>query len=294
MTDRGEEHLLEKALERVGWGSRLDEYRRCFEYASRFNAVGAPAVSIVVISWRLHPDTARSFRILQTQREHNFELILVNNGAGEGKLDSLKPFTDLYVQLNANTGVCRGRNFGAAFARAPILLFLEDDGIPSPDFVEAHLDAFRKYVVISVRGVYKPKTGSHLNDRARHYYLGDKPFPIFADVEGNTSYAADAFYRAGGWDDRLYIGREGISLSLRLREFEPDMRKQIYSPAPVIFHDYAPDEAHLEKKLKWQERATALLRERYEDYDAYLESWWRYYGRDDLLITRLDCENDVY
>ncbi|MEI6633690.1 MAG: glycosyltransferase [Chlamydiota bacterium] len=285
MTARGAELDLEAALRRAGWGARLQSYRRLLAGASRSAAADAPRISIVVIAWRLNPDTVKSFRVLQSQPAAS-ELIFVNNGAGEREFDVLEPFADVSVRLRANAGACGGRNLGAAFARAPLLLFLEDDGIPSPGLVAAHLDAFRKYDVIAVRGVITAKTDNPLNRLAAHYYLGDRPFPVFADIEGNTSYNAELFYRAGGWDEQLRYGREGLELSRRLTELEPDRRKQIYAPGPLLSHDYAPDEAHLEIKLARHRRATTLLRARYPDYDEYLASWDRYRGRDDLLIRR--------
>jgi GT2 family glycosyltransferase len=290
MTARGVELDLGAALRRAGWGARLESYRRLLVGASRSAAADAPRVSIVVIAWRLHPDTVKSFTILQSQRGAGFELIFVNNGAGERGFDVLEPFVDVSVRLNDNAGACGGRNLGAAFARAPILLFLEDDGLPSPGLVAGHLDAFREYDVIAVRGVYRAKTDNPLNRLATHYYLGDRPFPVFADIEGNTSYDAELFYRAGGWDEQLRYGREGLDLSRRLTELEPDRRRQIYSPGPVLLHDYAPDEAYLENKLAWHRRATTLMRARYPDYDEYLASWDRYRGRDDLLIRRAPPE----
>ncbi len=51
---------------------------------------------------------------------------------------------------------------------------------------------------------------------ATDYYLGDKPFPIYADLEGNTTYKAKAFFKFGGWDDEIKFGGGGVDLSIRL------------------------------------------------------------------------------
>jgi glycosyltransferase involved in cell wall biosynthesis/Flp pilus assembly protein TadD/ubiquinone/menaquinone biosynthesis C-methylase UbiE len=274
-------------LAKKGWAYKSELYMPCFESVRFVREIQAPSISIVVISSTFHPETIQCLEALAGQRVHNCELIFVDNGGRPGEFDGLKPIVDVHVRLNRNTGAYLARNVGAVFAKAPILLFLDDDGIPAPNLVKAHLDAFEKYDVIAVRGAVLPRTNNTLNDLAGHYFLGDRPFPVFADVEGNTSYDAAAFYGVGGWDDEIIFGGGGLDLSRRLLNIEPDMRKQIYSPDCVIYHDYAQDQTHLEGKRGKHEKSRRRLRGKHKDYDAFLESWKRFHQREDLVIVRL-------
>ena len=267
------------------WTHKYDLYQPCLDSVNYLNHVQSPSISVIVVSWRWHPDTIRNFKVLAQQRDQNYELIFVDNGGHPGEFDILKPYVDTYVKLNQNTGACLGRNFGAVFANAPVLLFLEDDGIPAHNIIEAHLETFDKYDVVAVRGVYSPKTRNPLNYLAEHYYLGDRPFPIFADVEGNTSYNGKLFFQVGGWDGEIWFG-EGADLSLRLLSVEPDMRKQIYSPEPMLYHDFARDQEHLKRKQRIQENSRKRLRQKHPDFESFLSSWSKYYQREDLLIKR--------
>jgi hypothetical protein len=104
-------------------------------------------------------------------------------------------------------------------------------------------------------------------------------------VEGNTSYNAQLFYQVGGWDEKIW-GEEGADLSLRLLGVEPDMRKQIYSPEPVLLHDYARDEEHLKIKQERHEMTRKILCQRHLEFDTFLSSWDKYCQREDLLIRR--------
>jgi len=278
--------VLEKALSEKDWSEKLPLYDKVFDGVVELRKVKSPSASIVVISWRLHPDTRINFQMLELQREEGFELIFVDNGGKQGEFDELKPFINIYVRLNSNTGAYLARNIGAIFAKAPLLIFLEDDGIPWENFVHSHLEAHHEFDTIAVRGVYIPKTGNPLNKIAKHYYLGEQCFPIFADVEGNVSYDAAAFYRVKGWDDDIRFGGGGFDLSLRLVDAEPDMRKQIYSPHPRIYHDYVRDDDHLHNKRGKQERSRQYLHNKHPDYDRYLKSWKRLRGREDLLIRK--------
>ncbi|WP_045212476.1 glycosyltransferase [Desulfonatronovibrio magnus] len=273
-------------LKNIRWNQKLSLYKKYIESIKFRNSLVAPKISIIVISWRLHPDTIKNFQILEKQRDQNFELIFVDNGGKSGEFEELKPYIDTYVRLNTNTGAYLARNIGAVFAKAPILFFLEDDGIPAVNIVQAHLDAHEKYDVIAVRGVYQPKTKNPLNEIAEHYYLGEKLYPRFGDLEGNVSYNANIFFQAEGWDDNIKFGHGGIDLCYRLLKVDPDMRKQIYSPAPVILHDYAVDENYLVSKRKKQSQSWQYLRQKHgPDFDRFLPSWDKFIGKEQLIIN---------
>ncbi|MDY0040840.1 MAG: glycosyltransferase, partial [Desulforhabdus sp.] len=271
------EGLLNR-LAAVGWLERKTVYEKVFESVESRSKADIPAISVIVISWRRHPDTEKNLAALQKQRDANFELIFVDNGAAPDEFPHLKKFVDTWVRLSCNTGAYLARNIGAVFACAPILFFLEDDGIPADDLVEAHLRTHRRFQVDSVRGVYRPKTPeNHLNIHAAHYDMGDNPFPWFVNLEGNASYRSEAFFAVGGWDDTNRFGHGGPELAYRLFQRDPDFTKQIYSPDPVIFHDYAKDEQHLREKRKKQREQLDRIRRRYPDFDEFLDKWKTFY-----------------
>ena len=279
---------LVSCLNKKGWQYKKDLYADCFDSVDFPNTTESPGVSIVVISWRLHPDNLKNFQILEKQRDQNFELIFVDNGGQDGEFETLKPYVDTYVRLNTNTGAYLARNIGAVFAKAPILLFLEDDGIPDQNLIRAHLDLYQKYDIIACRGLYIQKTNNSLNDQQGHYYVGDKEYPTFAHVEGNTSYLAETFFRIGGWDDDIRFGGGGLELYFRLLTIEPDKRKQIYSPAPIIYHDYVKDETHLKEKREKQALSFERLKNKYPLWDETIKNYRLNITRDDLLIKRSD------
>lgn len=273
-------------LNKKSWQYKKKRYADCFKSATFLRRIESPVISIIVISWRLHPDNIKSFEILEKQRGDNFELIFVDNGGKEGEFNALKPYINTYVKLNTNTGAYLARNIGSFFAQAPILLFLEDDGIPEHNLVRAHLDLFEKYDIIACRGAYIPKTDNPMNKMQDHYYIGDKEYPTFAIVEGNTSYRAEQFFQVGGWDDEIRFGGGGLELYFRLLTIEPDKRKQIYSPLPIIYHDYARDEEHLKEKRRKQEMSFARLREKYPQWDEVGSNYRMNSDRGDLLIKK--------
>ena len=74
---------LHYALKEKGWNYKYDLYACQFAYTKTFNKVESPAISVIVVSWRRHPDTLQNLQIISRQRSVPFELILVNNGAPE-------------------------------------------------------------------------------------------------------------------------------------------------------------------------------------------------------------------
>ena len=283
---RNANNLKTKLLEKK-WIWREDLYKNYFKNVEYLNKVKNPSISIVVISWRFIEATLHNFNILNRQKDQKYELIFVDNGGKAGEFESLKPFIDTYVRLKKNTGAYLARNIGTLFSQAPIILFLEDDGIPESDFVKSHIRAFQKYDVIAVRGVCLPQNiENQLNKLAIHYFLGDKPFPRHSDLEGNSSYDAEVFYQVGGWDDQIFIGGGGTDLSIRLLDVEPDMRKQIYYPDAILYHDYVKNEKHLHDKRKRQLESWKRLCRKHPNLNSFEKMWSKFFEREDLIVLR--------
>ncbi|MFW6275515.1 MAG: glycosyltransferase family 2 protein, partial [bacterium] len=285
--------LLYHKLKNVGWDDKYELYSKKIEYTKFINTVSDPAISIIVVSWRLHPDTLKNFEILQQQRDQKFELIFVNNGADDKEFLKLEPFIDTYVKLNDNTGPCFARNFGAVFAKAPIVCFLEDDGIPENNYIKSHLFAHGKYDIHACFGSYFPKTKNPLNARATHYFRGLEPFPCPIGLEGNTSIKSSIFYSTGGWDEDIFIMRDGLALSLRIAKYDNDLRKIIYFPYSLIYHDYARDDKHFVSKMKYRDESQKVIETKYLDAKIYLDHWKRIKDQN-CIIKRDGCKDYLY
>jgi glycosyltransferase involved in cell wall biosynthesis len=289
----GGRHKLENApaeiatmLEQRGWAGRREQYLTVISDVERRDCIAPPRISVVVISWKPTVSQFEALRFLEAQRSDHFELVFVDNGAGTVVGSPMLSFADAVVTLTHNTGAYLARNIGAVFTHAPIILFLEDDGIPAPDLLREHLLMFERYEVVSVRGRYVPKSTNSLNAAALHYDVGDRPCPLISNLEGNTSYDSDTFFRAGGWDDEIQFGHGGLDLGLRIFSLLPDRRRQAYSPGPVILHDYVSDQNHLRMKRERQAESYARLRGKHPNWDEWVRSWNEFAGREDLLIRR--------
>jgi glycosyltransferase involved in cell wall biosynthesis/Flp pilus assembly protein TadD len=277
---------LRSALSFRGWMAKFDAYAAKLKSLEYIPSRLDPAISIVIIAHEIRVDSIRVLQKLQEDRDGRFEIVYVLNGSRTVEADQVRPYVDTLVQLTENTGAYFARNVGAAFAKAGILFFLDDDAIPERGCVAAHLDEFQRFDVIAVRGAIFPKTQNPLNELAKHYYLGDRRFPIHADVEGNTSYLAKPFFAVGGWDDEIVFGGGGIDLAFRLLQVESDRRRQIYSPVPVVYHDYAANEEHLARKHKKQAESRERLYRKHPRFEALRTAWQSFFGKEHLVLPK--------
>lgn len=276
--------ILEENLKLKSWKHKICLYENLFEKFELLRRVLNPKISIIVVGWEYSSDIKKNLEILFTQKNDSMEIILVNNGCGDSEWASLKPYINKYVVLSKNSGACIARNLGSIFAEGRILLFVDDDGIPDAHFIKGHILTHEMYDVIAVRGACLPKNiNNPFNSDISHYFVNDSVCPSFLELEGNTSIRAEVFFKVGGWDDQLFYGHEGLDLSIRLLDVEPDISKQVYSPLPILFHDFTENDKTLERKKEKQLLSWRLLEKKHPAIRLIRDFW---------LNSRSKC-NDI-
>jgi GT2 family glycosyltransferase len=193
-----------------------------------------PDISIVIPTYNRRSRLARVLGALecQTYPIARFEVVVVSDGSTDGTDDYLadaRPGYELVVATQPNAGPAAARNLGVELARAPIVLFVDDDVVAAPDLVEQHLashaatesDAvvigpmlnppdfeMRPWVRWEQASLYKQYDAMN----AGHYEAGRRQF-----YTGNASLPRARFVAAGGFDTR-FRRAEDVELSHRLDE----------------------------------------------------------------------------
>ena len=284
------ENGLLQRLEEKGWEAKYERYSKYFEYGIVKNKVINPRVSIVIVAWKYHELILQCLIKLREQINNDSEIIFVNNGADESVFTALEPYMDIYVRLNANTGAYLSRNVGSIFASSEILLFHEDDGIPDKDLVRAHISLYEKYDIITARGRVEPITSG--SENPCHYAPSPVMCPMYCEFEGNVTYKSEIFYLLGGWDDDILMGHGGIELSLKMLYKYPLHRLQIYSPLPLIYHDYTKEPSRHKRKMELQAQSLQRLRKIHPDWDDFFSSWVLH--RHDDIVVKNPFMNIIY
>jgi GT2 family glycosyltransferase len=182
----------------------------------------------------------------QTLSADHFEVMVVLDGSTDDSPIMLESWRqsgrlpNLRWHLQPNSGQAQARNTGVQLATTPIIVFLDDDVVPEPELLEAHLQHHVDGRSIAVLGdclVVREQRDSlyHLGVWAwwedmyhRRALPGRKPgFRDFCT--GNVSLRREDFLRVGGFDpDFRGYGGEDFELGYRLLqagvEFVSDRR----------------------------------------------------------------------
>jgi glycosyltransferase involved in cell wall biosynthesis len=131
---------------------------------------------------------------LDAQTFRDFELVLVDNGSAE-------PSDLATLRLDANRGPGGGRNAGVAATDADVVVFTDDDCLPTPRWLEHLLAAFEDPDVVVAQGRVDPDPAT--KDQMGpfdHTISVHRPTPFFETA--NVAYRRDAFDAVGGFVER--------------------------------------------------------------------------------------------
>ncbi len=112
----------------------------------------AAELSVVIPTHNRRETLARCLRAVQEQEigQGSFEVVVVDDGSTDDTADFLadaaarEPHRLRFLR-QVNSGSAVARNAGVTFARAPIVLLLDDDILGRPDLLREHLDWHREH-----------------------------------------------------------------------------------------------------------------------------------------------------
>jgi GT2 family glycosyltransferase len=210
-----------------------DEYRHATELPPS-PAEGQPAllVSVITPTYNRRASLLATLRALESQSfpADQFEVVVVIDGCTDGSADACHALATsyrLHVIEQPNSGPAVARNVACQQARAPLLVFLDDDVIPDPDFLAAHWRTHQqapRQVVIGPllrppNARLQPWVYWELATLQRQYddmARGDwKPSPR-QFYTGNASVARAAVLEAGGFNPE-FRRAEDVEMAYRLQ-----------------------------------------------------------------------------
>lgn len=241
---------------------------------------------MIVVAYRSRSMLLECLGCLASQlgiSKESVEIILVDNTATSQNDYRLSSLVSTEIRMKRNVGACIARNVGAAWASAPILAFVDDDGLVQPEYLSRGLAWFDDPQVLGVRGRIIFHKHRYFSSVARHYDRGDQVTPDCLVTEGNCFIRRHAFLEVGGFAERL-SPHEGIELSYRLARCYSE-GCLFYVPDVVMQHDYCASWRDFFRKIV----DYADPRQIYEldpQFQAYLEA----YGKTEFPVghKRLD------
>ena len=149
-------------------------------------------------------------------------IIVVDNGSARAATYD----ADIIVRHATNRGFAAGCNSGAALAETGTVVFLNNDTIPLPGWLEPLIEAVNQGHLSQPRLIYPNRSiqCAGVNLRIRNSILtaenrqSDDPSGIRDAVTGAClAISTQAFRALGGFDERYWNGYEDVDLCLRAR-----------------------------------------------------------------------------
>jgi len=186
------------------------------------------AITVVIPTYQRRDRLARVLDGLSRQTHTDFDVVIVDDGSTDGTAQSVqKVRLPFQVQLisQANAGPAAARNAGVAAARGELVLFLDDDVLPSPELVAEHLQAQAREPRCAVMGPLgslprysQPWVAweqAMLEDQYAAMGRGEWEATFRQFWTGNASVAREEILAAGGFDP-AFRRAEDVELGARL------------------------------------------------------------------------------
>ena len=113
-------------------------------------AMSQPSLSAILCTFNRAELLSQTLESIlgQTLDRSNFELIVIDDGSMDDTrkvVESFERRLPLRYAYQANAGLASARNHGIYRSQAPLLLFLDDDDVCSPNLFEEHLKTHVQY-----------------------------------------------------------------------------------------------------------------------------------------------------
>jgi GT2 family glycosyltransferase/glycosyltransferase involved in cell wall biosynthesis len=220
--------------------------------------MAAPGVSIIIPVFNKLPFTKQCLdRVWRhTGAARAYEVIVVDNGSSDGTAEHFAAANRhehplRYHRNEVNLGFAKGNNLGAGLAQGRRLLFLNNDTLVQPGWLEAMVAVMEKDPRVGVVGIKQlfPYTNT-IHHTGIMFTTGEKPLHLYpyADaslphVNKQREYQAvngacllidrELFEACGGFDEGYRNGYEDVDLCLAARARG---RKVVCCTSAFIYH----------------------------------------------------------
>jgi glycosyltransferase involved in cell wall biosynthesis len=165
--------------------------------------------------------------------------IIIPTVKPESEIDCLRylaeqEFDDYEVVIRSDPGASKARNEAIERAAAEKLVFLDDDSMPRPGYLQAASDALDDHDVVAGR-VFQPDDAPITYKQLPWYDQGDEGHYTDLIVGCNMAMRKSVIEAVGGFNETFFHGHEETELGRRIGEaFDI-----YYEPSMVVEHYYA-------------------------------------------------------
>lgn len=205
----------------------------------------ATKLSIIIPTYNRHTILEKTLKYLGQLSHRSCEIIVVDQSEKffeKTRWESNPKIRYFHVQFR---GLPRARNFGLSKARGDIIIFCDDDIIPTQHWLEAHEKNYDDPLVGGVAGRIIENNGeSHARDVGKiHRFTGRQTDNFNSDIPGevdhgmgcNLSFRADVLSELHGFDTRFggTAFLEETDACLRMKKLGYQL---MFEPAATVIH----------------------------------------------------------
>lgn len=202
----------------------------------------SPFVSIVIPMFNASKTIRETIAALNNQTLKDFELVIVDDGSTDNSdliVKQTKADFPITLISQPNHGPAAARNTGARSASAEIIIFIDSDCVPLPDFIEKITAPFENPDVFGVQGEYETKNKNSFMARYVGYeiYFRHEKMKNMDSIDHMATYACA--YRkkafAGFINNFKKANMEDTELSYRLSK---EKKKLVFAPKARVRHPH--------------------------------------------------------
>lgn len=197
--------------------------------------VGPPKASVIIVAYNSAAHLQRVVDALSNQSFDDFDVIIWDNASTDNACEVLRlPERARVIRSSENLGFAGGNNAAAKLTDAPLLVLLNPDAFPEPDWLERLVLACERRPKAGMIGSLQlddadPERLDGLGDVfhvAGIPYRGGcgapapaqvEPGDVFGPCAAAALYRREAFDAVGGFDERYFCYVEDVDLAFRIR-----------------------------------------------------------------------------
>jgi GT2 family glycosyltransferase len=203
-----------------------------------------PLVSIIIVNYNGKTNLENCLSSLSESSYKKLEIILVDNNSQDDSVDYVKnkhPKVHI-IKLDKNFGFAYPNNLGAKNANGNLLLFLNNDTKPSPQFVTELVNVLNDPTIgICQSLLLKPtgevdSSGDYVDTKGIAYSSQqrvEKTSEILSAKGASMMIRKDLFEKMGGFDEKFFVTFEDIDLGWRTWI---SGYKVVVVPKSVVYH----------------------------------------------------------
>ncbi len=266
-------------------GTERQRPQRLWQRVHRIDVVTASVIVATRNRRRLLADLLQGLE-LQDVSPGTFEIVVVDAGSTDGTAEMLAAWSGRHPLRHLALGpaaLAKARNAGARASSGALLIFLDDDTVPAPGFVRAHVDAARVYPgevvtgpcpITDARGPFRRMIAAwyarQYDTMAEAVGAGQNLAPDLL-YGGNFVVPRNVFEKNGGFDESFVrYGGEDTDLGFRLHAAAVPLR---YEPRAIVEHRFGTSWSVWVRRVRPQGASMIVIMLRHPAARYYPEEW---------------------